>query len=238
MSEPCAILTGVPGALGSAVARHLASRGYKIALLAHPREIDATKALAEELGSARARAYAADASTAEGWSAALPAIERDLAPPTAAVLAAGGWRGGAPFHAGVDDATWNAMMTGNLETVRRAFSALLPGMVARRAGSIVVIGSRVAEQPWTGAGAAAYTASKAAVVALAQAVAAEVFPHGVRINAVLPSTLDTPANRRAMPSADPTRWVSLDSAADAIAFLLSDAARDVSGAALPLYGQA
>src|SRR6185312_7437295 len=101
----------------------------------------------------------------------------------------------------------------------------------------VLIGSRNAERPWTGASAAAYTAAKSAVVALGQAVAAEVLESGVRINAVLPSTLDTPANRKAMPSADPARWVTTESAAKVIAFLLSDDARDISGAALPIYGR-
>jgi NAD(P)-dependent dehydrogenase (short-subunit alcohol dehydrogenase family) len=100
------------------------------------------------------------------------------------------------------------------------------------------VGSRAAESPATSARAAAYGASKAAVVALSQAVAAEVREHGVRVNAILPSTLDTPANRAAMPKADASRWVSLASAAEVIAFLLSDAARDVSGAAVPVYGRA
>jgi NAD(P)-dependent dehydrogenase (short-subunit alcohol dehydrogenase family) len=75
-------------------------------------------------------------------------------------------------------------------------------------------------------------------VALARAVAAEVLESGVRVNAILPSTMDTPANRAAMPKADPGKWVSLDSAAGVIAFLLSDAARDISGVALPVYGRA
>jgi NAD(P)-dependent dehydrogenase (short-subunit alcohol dehydrogenase family) len=109
--------------------------------------------------------------------------------------------------------------------------------VARKHGSIVVIGSRNVERPWTGASAAAYTAAKSAVVALAQAVAAEVLASGVRVNAILPSTLDTMANRAAMPGADPKLWVTTESAAKVIAFLLSEDARDISGAALPIYGR-
>ena len=101
----------------------------------------------------------------------------------------------------------------------------------------MVVGSRAVEQPWTSARSAAYAASKSAVVALARAVAAEVLEDGVRVNAILPSTMDTPANRAAMPKADPSRWVSLESAAGVVAFLLSDAARDISGVALPVYGR-
>jgi len=130
------------------------------------------------------------------------------------------------------------MMGGNLETAARTMRALLPGMVARKDGRIVVVGSRAVERPWTSAGSAAYAASKAALVALAQTIAAESLEHGVTINAVLPSTLDTPANRAAMPKADPSRWVPLAAAAKQIAFLLSDDARDVSGAAIPIYGRA
>jgi NAD(P)-dependent dehydrogenase (short-subunit alcohol dehydrogenase family) len=110
-------------------------------------------------------------------------------------------------------------------------------MVARKHGSIVVIGSRAADRPDTSARAAAYGAAKAAVVALAEAVAAEVLEDGVRVNAILPSTMDTAANRRAMPKADPSRWVATESAASVVAFLLSEESRDVSGAAIPVYGR-
>ncbi len=89
-----------------------------------------------------------------------------------------------------------------------------------------------------GAGASAYTASKSALVGLAQVVAAEVVERGVRVNAVLPSTIDTPANRAAMPGADASKWVPLGSLAAVIAFLLSPDARDISGAAIPVYGRA
>jgi NAD(P)-dependent dehydrogenase (short-subunit alcohol dehydrogenase family) len=110
-------------------------------------------------------------------------------------------------------------------------------MVAAKNGSVVLVGSRAGVQPWTSAGAAAYAASKAAVVALAQAVAQEVLEHGVRVNVILPSTMDTPANRKAMPHADASKWVTTESVAAVIAFLFSDASRDVSGAALPVYGR-
>ena len=141
-------------------------------------------------------------------------------------------------HDEQDDEVWRAMLEANLETVHRSLRALLPSMVARKRGAIVALGSRAAVDPGSSANAAAYAASKAATVALVQAVAAEVRDHGVRINAVLPSTMDTPANRAAMPDADPSRWVSLASAAGVVAFLLGDEARDISGAAIPVYGRA
>ncbi|HEY5079321.1 MAG TPA: SDR family NAD(P)-dependent oxidoreductase, partial [Opitutaceae bacterium] len=205
-------ITGAAGALGSEVARHLVRKGYRAALLDLPRSSEALHALARELDGACP--IEADFATPRGWDDAIARIERELGtPPSHGVLIAGGWQGGKPLHDERDDTTWRAMMDSNLETVHRSLRALLPAMVARRRGSLVVIGSRVAQRPWTGAGAAAYTASKAAAVALAQAVAAEVLGLGVRVNAVLPSTLDTPANRRHMPRADPSEWVALSSAA-------------------------
>ena len=231
------VITGAGGALGSALVRYFQGRGLRVAALDVPAAEARLAALAAELG-ASVLAVPIDVTLASGWSAALSPIEADLGPPDGAVLAAGGWLGGAPLHGEPDETTWRAMMTMNLETAHQSMRALLPGMVQRRAGSIVVLGSRAAARPWTSANASAYAASKAAVVALAQAVAAEVLETGVRVNAVLPSTLDTPANRRAMPGADPEQWVSTESLAHVIEFFLSDGSRDVSGAALPVYGRA
>jgi NAD(P)-dependent dehydrogenase (short-subunit alcohol dehydrogenase family) len=154
------------------------------------------------------------------------------------VLAAGGYRGGEPVAASKDDAALDAMLAANLRTVHATLAALLPGMVARKSGSIVVIASAASVRPWQSAGSAAYAASKAAAVALAQATAAEVHRAGVRVNAILPSTIDTPQNRKGMPDADFSRWVTPASIAGVVAFLLSDAARDVSGAAIPVFGGA
>ncbi|MEO6419495.1 MAG: SDR family NAD(P)-dependent oxidoreductase [Polyangiaceae bacterium] len=230
------VVTGGAGALGSAVVRELLSRGEKCAVLDTPKAHDSLEKLVKSAAPS-ARAYEADLTDRAAWDALVPRIEADLGPITKAVLVAGAWQGGKPLHEDADDSVWDAMLTVNLETVHRSLRALVPGMVAREQGSIVVIGSRNVERPWTGASAAAYTAAKSAVVALAQAVAAEVLASGVRVNAVLPSTLDTMANRAAMPGADPSTWVTTESAAKVIAFLLSEDARDISGVALPIYGR-
>jgi NAD(P)-dependent dehydrogenase (short-subunit alcohol dehydrogenase family) len=218
-----ALVTGAAGALGGDVARALVARGDSVVLVDRPEGRARAEALAKELGS-KASVHAS--------------IEEASAEIDVAALIAGAWAGGTPLHETRDDATYHAMMDANVNTVHIALRTLLPGMVARKHGAIVVVGSRNVERPWTGAGSAAYTASKHAAVALAQAAAAEVLTHGVRINAILPSTMDTAANRAAMPKADFSRWVTTASAAGVIAFLLSDAARDVSGAAIPLYGRA
>jgi NAD(P)-dependent dehydrogenase (short-subunit alcohol dehydrogenase family) len=232
----CVAITGGAGALGSAVARRLVSDGWAVVLLDAPDHLERAIRLAAELGS-RVIAVGADVAQQEAVEAALAKVPGEFGPVAGATLIAGGWQGGKPLHE-EEAATWSAMTRANLETTHASLRALLPGMVARKHGSIVVVGSRAAERPWTSTNASAYGATKAAVVALAQAAAAEVVNVGVRINAILPSTLDTPANRKAMPNVDPSIWVSLDSCAAVIAFLLSDDSRDVSGAALPVYGRA
>ncbi len=229
MQREIVLITGGAGALGSSLARTLVARGDGVALLDVPAASARLTALSAELGCV---AFPTDVRSPEAWSATLERVESALGAPTGAALIAGGWAGGA------DEATWERMQAQNLDTAYRSLRALVPGLVARKRGAIVVVGSRAVDRPWESAGAAAYAAAKAGVVALARATAAEVLNEGVRINAVLPSTIDTPANRAAMPDADPTRWVSSESLSGVIAFLLSSAARDISGATIPVYGRA
>lgn len=234
VAPPVTVVTGAGGALGRAVTELLLGRGHAVA------GVDQSTAPLDALVAShpgRCSALAFDVTSHSEWREAIARIVRELGAPTGAVLCAGGWAGGTPEHAQSDDAVWQRMLTMNLETARVSVRALLPGMVERRQGSIVVIGSRAVARPWESAGAAAYAAAKSAVVAYAQAVAADVLPAGVRVNAVLPSVIDTNANRAAMPGAEHDRWVSTASLAGVIAFLLSDEARDLSGAALPVYGR-
>lgn len=232
-----ALVTGAAGALGAEVARTLAGRGHRLALVDTSRGEERMQELAASLGGACV--IAGDISVEATWAEAMPRITRELGgAPALAALVAGAWAGGKALHDETTDEVWNSMMQANLGTVHRSLRALLPPMVARNRGSIVVVGSRAAVSPETSVRAAAYAASKAAVVALARSVAAELIDKGVRVNAVLPSTMDTPANRAAMPSADPAHWVTLGSVAGVVAFLLGDDARDVSGAAVPVYGRA
>lgn len=239
MTPRIVAITGGAGALGSALAAHLVGKGYRVAILDTERAKDRLAQLAGELGKEHALGHAGDFSLAATWDGALAATKAAFgALPTHGVLVAGGWDGGAPLHAAKDDTGYAKMIVLNVDTAYHALRALLPSMVEAKHGSVVVVGSRAVERPWTSTGSAAYAASKAAVVTMAQTVAQEVLEHGVRINAILPSTMDTPANRSSMPAADPTKWVSLDSASSVIAFLLSEDARDVSGAVLPVYGRA
>ena len=208
------LVTGASGALGAAVMARCTESGRRAVALERSKSGDA-QVLASEIAR----------------------IEADVGPLSGAVLTAGAWRGGHPFYEAEAAADYRTVMDANLETAQLALRAMLPGMVRRGRGSIVLIGSRSGVRPHDAPGDAAYAASKAALAALAQAVAAEVVTRGVRLNLVLPSTIDTEANRRAMPVADRSRWVTTDSLWDVIEFLLSERSRDISGALLPVYGR-
>jgi NAD(P)-dependent dehydrogenase (short-subunit alcohol dehydrogenase family) len=148
----------------------------------------------------------------------------------ALVNAVGGFAGG--DLASTSLAEWNRMMTLNLTTAVVGCRAVLPVMTRARYGRIVNVASRAVVPPQGGF--IAYTVSKAAVITLTQALAQEVRPHGITVNAVLPSTMDTPANRAAMPDADRSGWVTTDAVARVIVFLASDDASAISGAAVPV----
>ena len=227
------LVTGAAGALGSTLVRYLAERAHRVIAVDRPQAEAALRTLAASIPNCVALPLAGDASN---WKSALQQLVDDGARPNGAVLVAGAWQGGAPFHES-SDSVWDAMFSANLDSAALAIRSLLPHMLVAGQGSIVAIGSRAAVRPWESAGAAAYASSKAALVALVKAVSAEVLAQGVRLNAILPSTLDTQANRAAMPDADASHWVSTESLAGIVEFLLSVAARDISGAEVPVYGR-
>jgi NAD(P)-dependent dehydrogenase (short-subunit alcohol dehydrogenase family) len=145
----------------------------------------------------------------------------------------GGFAGGSSV-AETDDATFQQMLDLNLNSVFHMVRAALPALRASGNGRMIAIGSRAALEP--GAGVGAYSASKAAMVSLIRTVAAENKDAGVRANVILPGTMDTPANRQAMPKADPAKWVQPASVAGLVVWLASEAGIEVNGAVIPVYG--
>lgn len=145
----------------------------------------------------------------------------------------GGFAGGSSV-ADTDDATFQKMMDINLNSVFHMVRAALPALRASGNGRMIAIGSRAALEP--GAGVGAYSASKAAMVSLIRTVATENKDAAVRANVILPGTMDTPANRQAMPKADPANWVQPASVASLIVWLASDAGSEINGAVIPVYG--
>lgn len=212
------VVTGANGALGSVVRRRFAEAG------ATPVGIDLK-------ADAGADVLGADLADAGDAARAVDEILARWKRIDALLNIAGGFR----MAPAAELEPWEAMWKMNVATALHATRAVLPGMTARGAGAIVSVAARV--EP-ARAQMAAYAASKSAIIRLTEALAEEVKDQGVRVNCVMPSILDTPANRRAMPDADYARWVAPEALADVLAFLCSEQARAVTGAALPVYGRA
>ena len=226
MMGKIAVVTGGTGALGRSIVLRFLRDGATVAVPWFvPEEWAALQAAA---GEARARLSGQKLDMAD--EAAVTAFVTDLLGRSeridAMVNAVGGFAGG--DLASTSLAEWRRLIDLNLTSTVVGCRAVLPAMRAARHGRIVNVASRAVMPPMGGF--IAYTVSKNAVIALTQALAHEERPHGITVNAVLPSTMDTPGNRKAMPDADRSTWVSTDAVADVIAYLASDAASAVSGA--------
>jgi NAD(P)-dependent dehydrogenase (short-subunit alcohol dehydrogenase family) len=146
---------------------------------------------------------------------------------------AGAFRMGSPVHE-TSDKDWNFLLDLNARTVLNTARAAVPLMLKAGGGKIVNIGAFAAQKGVAQMG--AYVASKSAVIRLTETMAAELREKNINVNCVLPTIIDTPENRVAMPDADPKRWVAPAALAEVIVFLASDAARAIHGAALPVTG--
>jgi NAD(P)-dependent dehydrogenase (short-subunit alcohol dehydrogenase family) len=146
---------------------------------------------------------------------------------------AGGFRMGSPVHE-TSDKDWNFLLDLNARTVLHTARAVVPHMLAAGGGKIVNIGAFGAQKGAAQMG--AYIASKSAVIRLTETMAAELREKNINVNCILPTVIDTPQNRAAMPKADPAKWVAPKDLASVIVFLASDGARAIHGAALPVTG--
>ncbi len=223
-----AIVTGGTGALGRALVRLLLSRGTRVAVAW--RDAEAWRSLQKESGALPLVGIEASLADAAGAHAFVAEAARQLGVVDAVALVAGGWAGGASFEAAPVD-EWDRMLRTNLDAAAHVCRAAIPHLRAQ-GGSVVAVGSRAAENG--GAGMAAYAVSKVAVHALVRVLALENAAHGVRVNAVMPGTIDTPSNRRAMPDADRAKWTSPEAIAAVMAFLLSPESAPTTGALVPV----
>lgn len=230
-NEFCVLITGAGGALGRAVCKHFAARGDRLALL--DRNADALAALAAELGKATALDLPTNLLDPAEVTAAVRQAAEKFGGITAAVNLAGGFTMGSLVHE-TSGETWQQMLDLNVNTMLHSAAAVVPVMRRARRGYIVNVGAASAVRGAAKMG--AYIASKSALMRLTEAMAAELREDGIHVNAVLPTIIDTPANRSAMPGADPNRWVAPDALAEVIGFLTSDSARAVHGALIPVSG--
>jgi NAD(P)-dependent dehydrogenase (short-subunit alcohol dehydrogenase family) len=220
------LVAGGTGALGSAVVADLLDAGYGVtSTWIVPAERDRIE---EREGLSLVEADLTDQQSA---AAAVASVEGLVA----VVDLVGGFSAGPKVHE-TDPADFERQMRLNLTPAFLLAHAAMPLLVDRGGGAFVCISTRAAVRPF--AGAAGYVTSKAAVLAFVKALDADYRDAGVRCNAVLPSVIDTPANREAMPDADWSKWVPPAEIARVIRFLVSDESKPISGAGVPVYGRA
>ncbi len=215
------LVTGAAGALGSAAAAHFAADGAKLALL-DVAPIDGPH-----------HAQACDLTDADACREAVAVIEREVGPVAVLANIAGGFAMGEAVHE-TSAATWDFLMGLNAHSVLNMARAVVPHMLARGHGKIVNIGAGPGQHGVAQLG--AYSASKSVVIRLTESMAGELKTQGINVNCVLPSVIDTPANRKSMPDADFGAWVTPEAMARVIAFLASPDADPIHGAALPVTG--
>jgi NAD(P)-dependent dehydrogenase (short-subunit alcohol dehydrogenase family) len=222
MADEYVLVTGAAGFLGTAVSAHLAAIGYRVI------GVDLAADCAQPASLHR---FIGQADLTEAASVTKLAAQIDH-PLHGLVNVAGGFAWETVSDGSID--TWDRLYRMNVKTAVLTSRALLPLLKVAH-GAIVNVSANGSVKADAGMG--AYAASKSGVSRFTEALAAELKDDLVRVNAVLPSIIDTPVNRADMPDADFSRWVSPDALADVIAFLLSDAARAVTGALLPVTGR-
>jgi len=219
------VVTGAAGALGRTVAEVLTEAGYDVTGLDIAGNVDDTGGLARAIGGV-------DLAVAEQVQEALDTAAAAAGPLHALVNIAGGfvWE----TVADGDPASWQRMFDINVLATLNASRAAL-NHFAPTSASIVNVGAAAALKASAGMG--AYTAAKSGVMRLTEALAEELKPRAIRVNAILPSIIDTPANRKDMPDADFSEWVTATELAEVVAFLVSAKAGGVTGALIPVTGR-
>ncbi len=227
------LISGAAGALGSAVTREFARTEARLALTG--RSEQKLERLAAEVGLPAERIFTApaDVTQADGVRDLVEAIVARFERVDVLLNTVGGWSGGKPVgETPVEE--WDRMLALNLRSAFLLSRAALPLMLEAGWGRIVHVSSRTAVAPR--AKQAAYAVSKMGVITLTEVIAAEVKGTGVTANVILPSIIDTLANRKMMPKADPRKWVEPARIATTMRFLCSDAAASTNGARIPIYG--
>lgn len=228
------LVTGGTGALGTAVTTRLLDDGHQVVATWVVKE--EAEALRDEIGlNERLMLVETDVTDPRSIATTIEDIEAGLGHVDALVHLVGAWKGGEAVHEASPE-TWDRMLDLNLRSAFLCSRAVLPAMRNQNWGRIVLISSRTARQDRSGQ--AAYAVAKSGVAVLAETIAEETRGLDVTANVVAPSTLDTPANRAALPESGFSAWVPPDDVAATISFLVSQQAGQLRGAWLPVYGSA
>jgi NAD(P)-dependent dehydrogenase (short-subunit alcohol dehydrogenase family) len=234
LSGQVAVVTGGAGILGQAVVRAFYRSGARVVVVDRTRD-QARQVFGEEIPEGDACLTVGADLTDEASVAAMAGAARDrFGRIDILVNIAGGFASGAPLHETLP-ADFDFMFNLNVRTMYLVSRAVVPIMLEQSRGKIINVGAKGALSGAANKG--PYIASKMAVIRLTESMDAELRDRGINVNAILPSTIDTPRNRADMPKADPDKWVTPDSMAQVILFLVSDAARDIHGASIPVYGR-
>lgn len=229
-----AVLTGGTGGLGTAVAKRLASTGHLLAVTYVRPEESAQFEESLDLDEDRLMLRRVDASSPDEMTAFLQEVEEELGSIDIVCSLVGGWAGGRDIEE-TSDVRWERMLDLNLTSAFVTLRAAIPHLRRSAAGRMVFIGSRAVQD--TPAGQAAFNVAKAGVVALARTASIELDDTEITVNVVMPSVIDTPATREALPYADYVNWPTPDEIAKVIEFLVSPDSAVVSGGVIPVYGK-
>jgi NAD(P)-dependent dehydrogenase (short-subunit alcohol dehydrogenase family) len=225
LEDKVVIITGASGGLGRSVTQAFLDTGATV--------VGVSRSVDSSITHPRFVAEAADLGSWDATRTVVDSIAARFGRIDVLAHLTGGFAGGASV-AETEEDVWDRMLTMNLRTAVHATRAVIPHMRKANSGRILAIGSLAALEPAPGIG--AYSASKAALVSLVRTIAKENKDSGITANAVLPGTMDTPANRAAMPNADPAKWIQPERVAALLVWLALDAAASVTGAAIPIYG--
>jgi len=232
-AQSVVLITGAAGNLGQAVAAAFAARGARLALL-DLNEEGIARTVADMPEGTDAKAFAINLLDSTSVNDTIQAVYEHYGRIDVLANIAGGFTMG-PLTQNTADKDWDFMMNLNARSAFYACRAAIPFMLETDGGSIINVSARAAKEGKGRMG--PYCASKAAVLTLTESLSAENKYDKINVNCILPGTIDTPQNRNDMPDADFDKWVPPAALADVIVFLASDAARCVTGAAIPVYGQ-
>lgn len=229
-----AVLTGGTGGLGTALAKRLAAKGHRLAVTyVRPEESRAFESVLD-LDEEQLLLRRVDASNPEEMEAFLNEAKERFGSVDIVCSLVGGWAGGRDIEE-TSDVRFERMLDLNLVSAFNTLRASIPHLRASEAGRVVLVGSRAAID--TPAGQAAFNVAKAGVVALAKSASVELDDTNITVNVVMPSVIDTPATREALPFADYVHWPTPDEIAKVIEFLVSPESEVVSGGVIPVYGK-